>query len=101
MFIHVVSKGKVSFYMTEYTFIYMYVYVYVYVCVRHMASQAVLMVQNLPANTEDARDVGSIPGLERSLGAGNGNPTPAFLPGKFHGQKSLVDYSSWDCKELD
>ena len=24
-----------------------------------------------------------------------------FLPGKSHGQKSLVDYSSWGCKELN
>ena len=102
MFIHGVSKGKVSFfYMTKYTFIYIYVCVCVYVCVRHMASQAVLMVQNLPANTGDVKGVGSIPGLERSLGIRNGNPIPAFLPGKFHGQKSLVDYSPWDCKELD
>ena len=23
-----------------------------------------------------------------------------FLPGKFHGQRSLADYSSWGCKEL-
>ena len=29
------------------------------------------MVKNLPAN---GRDVGSIPGLGRSLGRGNGNP---------------------------
>ena len=28
-------------------------------------------------------------------------PTPAFLPGKSHGRRSLVDYSPWDCKELD
>ena len=28
-------------------------------------------------------------------------PTPAFLPVAFHGQKSLADYSSWGCKELD
>ena len=28
-------------------------------------------------------------------------PTPEFLPGKFHGQKSLVGYSSWHCKESD
>ena len=28
-------------------------------------------------------------------------PTPVFLPGKFHGQRSLVDYSLWGCKELD
>ena len=28
-------------------------------------------------------------------------PTSVFLPGKFHGQQSLVSYSPWDCKELD
>ena len=28
-------------------------------------------------------------------------PTPVFLPGESHGQRSLVGYSSWDCKELD
>ena len=28
-------------------------------------------------------------------------PTPAFLPGKSHGQRNLVGYSPWGCKELD
>ena len=28
-------------------------------------------------------------------------PTPLFLPGEFHGQRSLVSYSPWGCKELD
>ena len=28
-------------------------------------------------------------------------PTPVFLPGKSHGQQSLVDYSPWGCKESD
>ena len=28
-------------------------------------------------------------------------PTPVFLPGKFHGQKRLVRYSPWGRKELD
>ena len=28
-------------------------------------------------------------------------PTPVFLPGEFHGQKSLAGYSPWGCKELD
>ena len=28
-------------------------------------------------------------------------PTPVFWPGKFHGQRSLVGYSPWGCKELD
>ena len=27
--------------------------------------------------------------------------TPVFLPGKSHGQRSLVGYSPWGCKELD
>ena len=26
-------------------------------------------------------------------------PTLGFLPGKSHGQRSLVDYSPWSCKE--
>ena len=36
------------------------------------------MVKNTPANARDARDVGSVPGLGRSLGAGNGNPFQCF-----------------------
>ena len=32
------------------------------------------MVKNAPASAEDARDTGSIPGSERSLGVGTGNP---------------------------
>ena len=41
------------------------------------------MIQNLPANEGD---VGSIPGLGRSSGEGNGNPIPVFLPGESHRQ---------------
>ena len=26
-------------------------------------------------------------------------PTPVFLPGEFHGQRSLVGYSPWGCRE--
>ena len=28
-------------------------------------------------------------------------PTPVLLPGKFQGQRSLVGYSPWGCKESD
>ena len=38
------------------------------------ASQVVLVVKNLPANAGVTGVMGSIPGLERSLGGGNGNP---------------------------
>ena len=34
----------------------------------------VLEVKNPPANAEDIRDAGSIPGSERSSGGGHGNP---------------------------
>ena len=33
-----------------------------------------LVVKNPPANAGDIRDAGSVPGLGRSLGLGNGNP---------------------------
>ena len=51
-------------------------------------------------------DPGSIPGQEgpcwgRSPGEGNGSPTSVFLPGEFHGRRSLVGYSPWGHKELD
>ena len=57
------------------------------------------VVKNLPAN---AGDVGLICGLGRSPGEGNGNPLQySFLPGKSHGQRSLVGYSLWGLKESD
>ena len=40
----------------------------------HQVSQVVLVVKNPPANAGDVRDMGSIPGLERSPGGGHGNP---------------------------
>ena len=53
------------------------------------------MVKNPPAN---AGDSGSILGPGRSPGEGNG--TPVFLPGKSHGQMSLVGYSPWGHKRV-
>ena len=38
------------------------------------SSRVVLVVKNLPANARDIRDVGSIPGSERSPRERNGNP---------------------------
>ena len=57
-------------------------------------------VKNLPSNAGDIRDGDLIPSLGRSPGGGHGNPHPAFMPGEFHGQKSLAGHSSWGCKEL-
>ena len=35
----------------------------------------------------------------RSPGEGNGKPTPVFLLGEFHGQRSLMGYSPGDRKD--
>ena len=44
---------------------------------------------------------GSIPGLGRASGGGNGNPLQYSGLKKSHGQRSLVGYSPWGRKELD
>ena len=55
------------------------------------------LVKNLPA---DAGEVGSIPELRKIPWRRKWQPTPVFLPGKFHGQRSLVGYSSWGPKGI-
>ena len=44
-------------------------------------------------------DLGSIPGSGRSLGGGRGSPLQYSCLENPHGQRSLVDYSPWSCKE--
>ena len=60
------------------------------------------MVKNSPANAEDVKDMGLIdPWVRKIPWKRKWQPTPVFLHGEYHGQKSLVGYSSWGCKELD
>ena len=46
------------------------------------AFQVALVVKNLPADTADVRDVGSIPGSGRSPGGQHGNPLKFSCLGK-------------------
>ena len=67
---------------------------------QYRASQVVLVAKNSPASEGDKRLgfhswIGKIP-WSRSW-----QPTPKFLPGKFHRQRSLVGSSSWGHKESD
>ena len=65
------------------------------------ASQVVLVVKNLPANTEDTRDVGSIPGSGRFPGIGNGSsPLYSCLENSMD-RRSRVDHSPQGHKELN
>ena len=61
------------------------------------ASLVAEMVKCLPAMWETRVQswVGKIPWIR------GWQPTPIFLPGEFHGQRSLAGYSPQGCKELD
>ena len=48
-----------------------------------------LVVKNPPANAEDVRDEGSVSGLGRSPGGGNGNPF------QYSCQENPVDRGAW------
>ena len=49
----------------------------------------------------NAKDLGLIPVLGRSPGGRERLPTPVFLPGESHGQRSLVGYSPWGHTDSD
>ena len=49
----------------------------------------------------NAGDLGPIFGLGRSPGEENGNPLQYSCLENPQGQRSLVGYSPWGCKELD
>ena len=53
------------------------------------------VVKNPPASAGDAGDSGSIPGSRRFPWRKKQQPTPVFLPGESHGQRSLEGYSPW------
>ena len=48
-----------------------------------------------------AGDLGLIPGSGRPPGEREWQLTPVFLPGEFHGQRSMAGYSRWGRKESD
>jgi len=53
----------------------------------------VLVVNNLPANARDLRDVGLILGSGRSPGRRAWKCIPVLLPEESHGQRNLAGYS--------
>ena len=64
------------------------------------APHVVLVVKSPPASAGATRDRFS-PWVRKAPWRRKWQPTPVFLSGKSHGQKSLVDYSPWGHKELD
>ena len=64
-------------------------------------TNASLMAQTVKNLPEVQEILCSIPESGKSPGEGNGQPTPVFLPGDSHRQRSLVGYSTWGCKVSD
>ena len=58
------------------------------------------MAKNPPVNAADGRDTVRSLCWEDHLEEEEAT-TPVFLPGKFHGQRSLAGYRPWGSKELD
>ena len=59
-----------------------------------------LVIKNTPAKARVKRHRFD-PWVRKILWRRKWQSTPVFLPGKFQGQRSLVGYSPWGCKELD
>ena len=59
------------------------------------------MLKNPSVNAGDPRGAGLFPESGRSPGVGYGTPTPVFLPGKSHRQRSLAGYSPRGHKETN
>ena len=60
-----------------------------------------LLVKNALANAGDLRDVTLILWFRKIPWRRAWQPTPVFLPGESHRQRSLAGYSAWGCKESD
>ena len=66
-----------------------------------------MIIKRFQAKTEQE----AVENAKKELGPGvvimnvknvkKGQPTPVLLPGKSHGQRSVVGYSPWGRKELD
>ena len=53
------------------------------------------MVKNLPANAGRPERCEFDPWVKKIPWRRAWQPTPVFLPGEFHGQRSLLGYSPW------
>ena len=82
--IHVAANGIISFFLMAES--------------STVGSPGGSIVKNPPANEGNA---GLIAGSGRFPGEVlKWQPTPVFLPGKSHGQRSPVGYSAWGCKRV-
>ena len=73
---HIPTKNNYSLYNSRNATLKLNLKIYICVCMYIWASQAVLVVKNLPASAGDERDRDLIPRSWRSPGGGHHNPLP-------------------------
>ena len=84
-----------------YTFLYFYKLYFSKIAVTSLFIRSFLLISQCLSGKEsacNAGDAGSISGSGGSPGEENGNP--GLLPGKSHGQRSLVSFSPWGLKRV-
>ena len=59
------------------------------------------VIKNPPAHAGETRKHRFDPWVRTIPWSKKRQPTPVVLPGKFHGQRILKNYSPWSCKGLD
>ena len=69
-------------------------------CLVNGASQVALLEKNPPARA-GGESHGFDPWVRKILWRREWQCIPVFLPGESHGERSLVGYSPWGCKESD
>ena len=85
------TEGYLSIYISLYLSVYLSMWINKYVWnISYRASLVAQMVKNLSAMQEIWFDLWVRDPLEKGMAT-----TPVFLPGEFHGQRSLDGYSPW------
>ena len=97
---HIVAyAAELHFSFKRYQFITQLIFLLSIACMLG-ASQVVLVVKNPLASAGDARERCRFdPWVGKILWRREWKPTPIFLLGESHGQRSLVGNSPWRCKE--
>ena len=102
-----VYKEVIQLYLSTYVCVYTHTHVYIYkTYIFFFRFFSIIgyykLLKGFPGGSEvkasacNTGDPGSIPGLGRSPGEGNGNPLQYFGLEKSHGRRSPVGCSPWD-----
>ena len=101
-------EGKIDFlilytYVCVCVYIYIYIYIYIFKSFKFTFLSCTYLLKGFPGgsvveeSTSQAGGIGLIP-VEDSWSR-KWQPTIVFLPGKFHGPRSLLGYRAWAHKE--